>query len=91
MTEPHRAVALPTNIGWCQTNTLAYFQSASLSKEKVLLRRQLDTLAVVAEVDEVPVGLHNGDYCSKLVPLEEQKNIFYSLKRLLFKVIIAKV
>jgi hypothetical protein len=28
------------------------------------------------------VGLHYGDYCSKLVNFEEQKNNFYILKRL---------
>jgi len=28
------------------------------------------------------VGLHYGDYCSKLVLFEEHKNIFYYLKRL---------
>jgi hypothetical protein len=31
---------------------------------------------------KLKVGLHYSDYRSKLVPLEEQKNIFYILKRL---------
>jgi hypothetical protein len=28
------------------------------------------------------LGLHYGDYCSKLMPFEDKKNIFYFFKRL---------
>jgi hypothetical protein len=43
------------------------------------------------EVNCTEAGLHCGDYRSKLVPFEEQKNIFYALKRLYLRAIIAIV
>jgi hypothetical protein len=38
--------------------------------------------AITAAVAKVRVDLHYGNYRSKLVPFEEQKNIFFILKRL---------
>ena len=42
-------------------------------------------------ISSLKVGLHYGNYRSKLVPFEEQKNILYILKRLQLRAIIAIV
>ncbi len=44
-----------------------------------------------AQVLTLKVDLHYGDYHSKLVPFEEQKNISYIFKRLYLRAIIAIV